>query len=382
MAGRGLVEHLESQQSEMVEALRVLVDHESPSSDKPALDGLARLIAGRFEGLGCGVEVLMNERGGDHVLIRFPAPAGTASERPALVICHYDTVWPLGTLAERPFRVEDGRAYGPGAYDMKASIVLVEYALRAVQSLDLTPRRPVTLLVNSDEEIGSPTSRALIEEQARASAYALVMEPPLASGALKTARKGVGRFGVEIEGRAAHAGVEPEKGISAVVELAYQILRIAGIADPAAGTTINVGVIQGGTRPNVVPAAATARVDVRVTTLAEADRVDRSLRALAPVLPGAKVTITGGFDKPPMERTAEIAALFGRAQTLARDLDLDLQEGATGGASDGNFTAAIGVPTLDGLGVLGGGAHAIDEHVRIESLPVRAGLLTRLLTEL
>jgi glutamate carboxypeptidase len=237
-------------------------------------------------------------------------------------------------------------------------------------------------LFTSDEEVGSPTSRALIEAQARASAYALVLESPLAGGRLKTARKGVGRFTVAITGRAAHAGIEPEKGISAVVELAHQILRLSDLADPAAGTTVNVGVVRGGSTPNVVPAEASARVDVRVTTLAEAARIEAAMAALRPVLPGATVTATGSFDRPPMERTPQSAALFERARAIAATLGQELTEGATGGASDGNFTAALGLPTLDGLGALGAGAHAADEHILIDSLPERAALLAALLLAL
>jgi glutamate carboxypeptidase len=244
------------------------------------------------------------------------------------------------------------------------------------------PPRGVEVLFTSDEEIGSPTSRSLIEGLARHSAYALVLESPLPGGRLKTARKGVGGFTVEIEGKAAHAGVEPEKGISAVTELARQVLRINALAEPSAGTTLNVGVVEGGTTPNVVPARARARVDVRVTTAAEAQRTEKALRALAPVTPGARLTVVGGFNRPPMERTPAIAALFDNARRIGETLGLFLTEGSTGGGSDGNLTAALGVPTLDGLGALGGGAHADDEHILIDSLPERAALLACLLLDL
>jgi glutamate carboxypeptidase len=265
---------------------------------------------------------------------------------------------------------------------MKASLVLVEFALRAIADLRLRPPRPVVVLLTSDEEIGSPTSRATIEAEACRAAYALVLEPPLPGGRLKTSRKGVGRFDVEVEGRAAHAGVEPEKGLNAIVELAHQVLRIQALADPVAGTTVNVGVVEGGTVPNVVPARATARVDVRVTRRDEAMRIEEAMQSLTPVTPGAGVTARGGFNRPPMERTPEIAALFELARVVGRSLGLDLAEGSTGGASDGNFTAAVGLPTLDGLGPLGAGAHAEDEHVEVESLPGRAALLAALLLEL
>jgi glutamate carboxypeptidase len=380
MTGQQLLDYLRPRRDEMLAAVIALVNHETPSADKAALDALARALAERFAPLGPAIEVIPNAERGDHLRLRWDFGRGDAP--PALILCHCDTVWPAGTLAERPVRIEDGRAYGPGIFDMKASLALTEYAIRALQALGLTPPRPVVALFTSDEEVGSPTSRALIEAQARASAYALVLESPLAGGRLKTARKGVGRFTVAITGRAAHAGIEPEKGISAVVELAHQILRLSDLADPAAGTTVNVGVVRGGSTPNVVPAEASARVDVRVTTLAEAARIEAAMAALRPVLPGATVTATGSFDRPPMERTPQSAALFERARAIAATLGQELTEGATGGASDGNFTAALGLPTLDGLGALGAGAHAADEHILIDSLPERAALLAALLLAL
>jgi glutamate carboxypeptidase len=239
--------------------------------------------------------------------------------------------------------------------------------------------RPVWVLLTSDEEIGSPTSRGLIEQLATESAYVLVLEPALANGGLKTSRKGVGRFRLEVEGKAAHAGVAPQDGRSAIVELAHQILKLQTLQDLAAGTTINVGVIEGGTTPNVVPARASAEIDVRVASQAEESRIIAALRALEPGMEGTRLNITGSFNRPPMERTAAIAALFHQAREIGRGLGLELSEGSTGGGSDGNFTAALGVPTLDGLGARGGGAHADDEHVILASLPERAELLYGLL---
>jgi glutamate carboxypeptidase len=375
-ASTRLLDYLRERRDAMVDRLREWVEHESPSCEKPALDGLAGRIAARFAGAGGVVECVANPRGGMHVLARFfadvPGP-------PTLVLGHYDTVWPTGTLAAIPFRLEGGRAFGPGTFDMKASLVLVEFALESMRSLGLRPPRPVVVLFTSDEEIGSPTSRPLIEGQAREVAYALVLESPLPGGRLKTARKGVGGYTIEVSGRAAHAGIDPEKGASAILELAHQILRIPPLADASAGTTLNVGVIGGGTAPNVVAASARARVDVRVRTTAEASRVDAALRSLRPVMPGTSLSVAGGFNRPPMERTPAIAALFASARELARALGQDLHEGETGGASDGNFTAALGIPTLDGLGALGDGAHAESEHVLIDSLPDRAALLAALL---
>ena len=375
-----ILDHLSPLRGEMLEALETLVSHESPSLDKPALDGLADLLAARFASLGLAVDRIANGSGGDHLRVVLGEPTDTRS--PALVLCHFDTVWPLGTLARMPFRIEGGRAHGPGAYDMKASLVQAEFAVRALLSLRLQPPRPVVFLFTSDEEIGSPDSRRLIEDEASRSALVLVLEPPLADGRLKTARKGVGRFILEVTGRAAHAGVEPEKGVSAVTELAHQILAVNALADPSAGTTVNVGVVRGGTTTNVVPAEATAEIDVRVTTRDEANRIEAAISALCPVVTGASLTVHGGFNRPPMERTPQVVSLFERVRVIGHFLGLDLGEGSTGGGSDANFTAALGVPTLDGLGTPGAGAHAEHEHIVIDALPERAALLATLLLEL
>ncbi len=263
---------------------------------------------------------------------------------------HFDTVWPIGTLARMPVREEKGRLFGPGVFDMKASLVMMNQVLEAFQALGLKMPRPLIVLYTSDEEVGSPGSRPLIEALAGQCEYVLVLEPPLSDGSLKTARKGVGRFTIEIEGKAAHAGVAPESGASAIVELAHQILRIQSLNGVSVGTTVNVGVIQGGTTANVVPARAVAEVDVRVSTQADAATIERELRVVKPVTPGTRIKVEGHFNRPPMERTAAIASLFARAREIGLELGQDLTEGSTGGGSDGNFTAALGVPTLDGLG--------------------------------
>jgi len=360
--------------------LTALVEHESPSRDKAALDALAARIAARWIDLGAAsVEIVDNPVGGHHVVGRF---AGGLDQRPTLVVGHFDTVWPAGTLARMPIRREGERLHGPGVYDMKTSLVLVNAAVEALAALGLSLSRPLTVLFTSDEEIGSPTSRALIEDLARQSEHVLVLEPPLADGSLKTARKGVGRFSLTVEGKAAHAGIAPEQGASAIVELAHQILKIQALNDPGAGTTLNVGLIQGGTTPNVVAPRASAEVDVRAVTADAAEAVERALLALGPVTPGTRVLVGGGINRPPMERSPAIAALFDRARSIGRELGMELSEGSTGGGSDGNFTAAIGAPTLDGLGALGAGAHADHEHVLIDSIPERAALLAALILEL
>ncbi len=375
-----ILESLHSRRSEWLEALEALVTHESPSRNKPGLDALSKKLAARFEAIGGKVEIVANLDGGDHLIARFFDDA--SDQPPALVLGHYDTVWPLGTLAEMPFRIEGFTAFGPGVFDMKASLVEAEFAIDSIRKLDLKPPRPITVLITSDEEIGSPTSRRLIEKLAQTSAFALVLEPPLPDGSLKTARKGVGHFVVEVEGKAAHAGVEPRKGISAIQELAQQILFLHALTDDDAGVTVNVGLIEGGTTSNVVAAKALAKVDVRATTMAQAEMIEDAIRQTTPYLAGARLTISGGFNRPPMERTEAVAALFEKAQAIGRTLGLELGEGSTGGGSDGNFTAAQGLPTLDGLGIKGSGAHATHEQIDLDSFPERTALLAALLLSL
>jgi glutamate carboxypeptidase len=362
---------------EIVELLGELVRRESPSRDKAALDALGTLLAERLIDLGASAENVPNAVGGDHVLGRFPR---NSDLRPALVLGHFDTVWPRGTLERLPFRVdEEGRAFGPGVFDMKASLAIFLAVIKQLRkSWELLPR-PIWVLLTSDEEIGSPTSRGLIEKLASQCAYALILEPALADGGLKTSRKGVGRFRLEVEGKAAHAGVAPHDGRSAILGLARQILKLETLQDLAAGTTINVGVIEGGTTPNVVPALASAEIDVRVASQAEESRIVSAFRSLASGMEGIRLKMTGSFNRPPMERTPAVSALFEQALEIGRRLNLELTEGSSGGGSDGNFTAAMGVPTLDGLGARGGGAHADDEHVIVASLHERAELLSGLL---
>jgi glutamate carboxypeptidase len=366
-------------QDEMIGRLAELVSFESPSRDKPALDTLAALLAGFLRDVGAAVEIIPNPHGGDHLVGRFPGPA---EAQPALVLGHFDTVWPRGTLERMPFRLDgNGRAHGPGTFDMKASLVVFLTVMQHLKKHGPPPPRPIRALFTSDEELGSPTSRGLIENLARDCAYVLVLEPALADGGLKTSRKGVGRFHLAVEGKAAHAGVAPHHGRNAIVELAHQILKLQALEDLPAGTTINVGVVHGGTVTNVVPAHASAEIDVRVASSAEEARIRSALHLLRPVLPENRLTLSGSFNRPPMERTNANASLFEKACQLARSggLGFELTEGSTGGGSDGNFTSALGIPTLDGLGPRGAGAHADDEHIVIESLPERAALLHLLL---
>lgn len=384
MNDSSLLSYFAEKQEEILQTIRLLVEKETPSDDKPRLDAFARLLAERYRAVGAEVEVIANEERGDHVraVLADPAYVADPAAKPALILCHFDTVWPVGSLETHPFRVdEQGWAYGPGIFDMQSSLALVEYLLGGVRDLGLTLPSPLVILATSDEEVGSHTSRGLIEDEARRAAYVLVMESPLPGGVLKTSRKGSGNFKLTVKGRAAHAGVEPEKGVSAIQELAHQILRIHGLSNFEKGTTLNVGVVSGGTRPNVVAAEAEAIIDLRVWTQSELDRVKGAMSNLRPVMEGTELIVEGGENRPPLER-AVTKDLFLQAQTIGRRLGLDLEEGGTGGGSDGNLTGALGIPTLDGLGVPGHGAHADHEHIEVDQIAGRAALLTALVMEL
>ena len=372
---REMLTFLRSHQDEMTDQLVRLIEQESPTDHKPSLDRLGAYLAGQLRALGASVETLPQAEAGDHVLARWGEGQGGA-----LMLCHMDTVWEVGTVADRPVRIEEGKLYGPGAEDMKGGIVVTLWAVRALRELGLFPQQPVTLLLTSDEETGSRTSRPIIEAEARKHGLVFVMEPPVPPhGSLKTARKGVGDYRVSVTGRAAHAGADHVKGVNALEELAHQIHTIQRFTDYETGTTFNVGQAGGGTRRNVVPAEAWAEIDVRIVRASEAARVEAQMQSLSPHLSGAEVQVSGGFERPPMERTAEIAALFARAQELARGMGLTLSEASTGGASDGNLTAALGVPTLDGMGVVGDGGHSLDEYAVLASLPERAAVLAAML---
>ncbi|MCS7283119.1 MAG: M20 family metallopeptidase [Anaerolineae bacterium] len=369
-----LLPWFEARTSQILDLLRQFVELESPSTDKAATDRLARLVAEVARESGARVEWAPQSQRGDHLL----ATWGEDGEG-FLLLCHLDTVWPVGTLAERPWRVEGERAFGPGVYDDKASAAIILAALQGMRKLGLSPRYPVRALFNSDEELGSDTSRALIEREALRARVVLCLEPARPDGALKVWRKGTGRYVVTAYGRAAHAGADHERGINAIEELAHQVLRLQKMTDYLVGTTVNVGWIQGGTRTNIVPDRAQIRVDVRARTAAEMARIDAAIRGLRPVLPGARMEIEGGMSRPPMEESPVTLEPFRRAQEIGAMLGLTLTADGTGGASDANFTAALGVPTLDGLGAVGDNAHSPEEYVWIPSLPQRAALLAALL---
>lgn len=351
----------------MLELVRELVEIESPTGS-PGVGAVAERIGRELEGLGGVVELLE----GDHLRAELP---GTGP--PLLLLGHGDTVWPVGTLERMPFRVEDGRAYGPGVYDMKACLVVLLEAIRRAGGR----RRALRVFVTADEEMGSRTGRPLLEQAAAGVAAALVVEPPTAEGDLKTARKGLGRFRLTITGRSAHAGTNLRDGASAIEELAHQILALHALNDEQRGVSVNVGVVRGGTAENVVAAEAEAQVDVRIARAEDRERLERALSSLAPRIPGTSLELGGGWTRPPLEPSAGSSALFAKAREHGRALGLDLHETSSGGGSDGNLVGALGVPVLDGLGAEGGGAHAPDEHVVLDSLPVRAELLARLLID-
>ena len=372
---KDLLTHCRRQLPEALGFLEQMVSMESPSFDKALTDEFVAFLSKKFHGFEDELHLIPAEKFGNHLRIRF---SGKSPDR-VLLLGHTDTVWSAGEIEKRPFKSEDGRAVGPGVFDMKAGILLMWMALDALKKVRGGLSNSVTVLLTSDEEVGSTSSRGLIESEASACRAVFVLEPSLPGGALKTARKGVGRFTVKAVGRAAHAGIDPEKGVNAIEELSRQILKIQKMTDFDRGTSVTVGVVQGGTRSNVVPAEAAAEIDVRVKSLEEAERVSKMIKALSAELPGARLEIRGSINRPPMERTADTARLFELARNIGAEIGLHLEEGATGGASDGNFTSALGIPTLDGLGAVGGGAHAVDEWVDVESLPERAVLLAGLI---
>jgi glutamate carboxypeptidase len=377
-----LLEHYHSRREIILQRIRELVERETTSREESRLNEIARFMAEQLSALGGQVE--LTERHGYGTNLRARFDFGSHPESPCvLVIGHLDTVWPVGTLEKMPFRVTpEERAYGPGVFDMKSGIAIAVESLRTIKTLGLATRRPVTLLLTCDEEIGSRTSRSLVEEEARNAAVALVLEPPLSGGVVKTGRKGIGTFTVRTVGRAAHAGLDPGKGINAIVELAHQTLRLAELNDFDRGVTVSVGLVNGGTAINVIPAEAESEVDVRFWTAEDGERIVNIDRNLEPVLAGAKIEISGEINRPPMPRSAKNIALFEHARGLAAEIGFDLKDQVVGGGSDGNFTAAMGVPTLDGLGVDGAGAHADNEHIIVSDIPRRAALLTRLMQTL
>jgi glutamate carboxypeptidase len=363
---------------QMLATLRQFVTAESPSLEKAAADRCCGVIAEEWNRHGVRVERISQKHRGD--LLRLTqAPHISRPSGQLLILGHYDTVYSTGTLAKIPFRLEGGKAYGPGTFDMKAGIVQALFALQALQQAEIPLRKRLVFLWTSDEEIGSESSRKFFETEARRSDAVFVVEPSFGPrGLLKTARKGVGEAELIVHGRASHAGLAPQEGINAIHELARQLARIEGWNDFRHGVTINAGIVEGGTRTNVIPERARAVLDLRAVRVSDMRGMERRLHALRPFHRGARLEITGGFDRPPLERKMS-ATLFARAKSLAKQMNLSLGECTVGGGSDGNFTAALGIPTLDGLGAVGDGAHSTREHILINTMPARAALLAALL---
>ncbi len=375
-----LIEDVAKRQDQLLASLEQIVRLESPSTDKAAVDKLVQYLRAECEKRGATIQSHDQSEWGDLTVASWP---GTGSETgQILVMTHIDTVWPVGTIERLPWTIDGDIARGPGIFDMKASVAMMLEAMRIIQENN-SQHRPIKWLINTEEEMGSPASRSLIEQLARESEYVLCLEPPVPPhGALKTARKGVGMFTVKVTGKASHAGADPKAGVSAIQEMANQIQYLHSLTDHDLGTTVNVGVVKGGTRRNVVPAEADALVDLRVVTMDEAERTVEAIRGCRASLPGATVTVEGELNRPPMERTEAIAAAFQRAHKIGQSIGLDLKEASTGGASDGNFTAAAGATTIDGLGCTGNGGHADTEHILVSGLIERTALLTALLREL
>ena len=377
MEMKEILSFCEARRDWLVETTTALVRLESPTLDKAAVDRCGAELGRRLVAVGASVETLPSEGTGDHLRATF----GSGSSQ-LLLLGHFDTVWPVGQLERMPIRLEADRLYGPGVFDMKAGIAIGMLAVRALDELRLRPRPRVVMLFTADEERGSGTSRALVETEARRSKTVCVLEPSLPGGAVKTRRKGIGEFELCVSGISAHAGVDPEKGASAISELATQILKLEALRDVDRGVLVNVGVVEGGDRPNVIAEQARAVIDVRVETAADARRVRDAIYAIQPKRPGTSLRVSGDFSRPPLERSEAVVHLYEVARAVAEELGHDLGEGSTGGGSDGNLTAALGVPTLDGLGAIGDGAHALHEHIDVDHLPWRAALVAGLIRRL
>ena len=376
-----ILSYVRERQPEIVELIRKFVECESPSDSPEAVNRFTELVADTVAGFA-GTRTVAGGQFGKQLLCEMKTP-GAKKEGQVLALGHSDTVWPLGTLAAMPFRQEGGRLWGPGVLDMKSGVAFYIFAVRALRELEIPVSSKLLLQLNSDEEVGSEASRPLTEENARASKAVLVLEPGTGlEGKLKTARKGVGDFTVMVRGRASHAGVDFQAGASAVLELARQIDHIASFTQLDRGITVNPGVIAGGTRSNVVAAEARAEVDIRILRLKDAPGLEKRFQSLRPFDSRCTIEVTGGLNRPPMERTAEIVKLFRQAQALAVELGVEVDESLTGGGSDGNFTAALGIPTLDGLGGVGEGAHAANESILVDRIADRTALLAKLIAAL
>ena len=368
---------LTQREEEIIELTRKLVEMESPSNNKKAVDRLAEYLDQELRQVGAKTEIIEQAEVGNFLKAQWGSGQGQL-----LILCHMDTVWPLGEVARRPFTRKGDKLLGPGVLDMKASIAILIFALKAIKELALKPKKKVVALLNSDEEIGSNFSRKLIETEACRSQAVLCLEPSLPDGALKTQRKGVGVFHIKAKGRAAHAGSNHQKGISAIEELARQIIKLHQLTDYERGITLNVGVAKGGSRSNVVAEEAEAEVDLRFLNMPDGEEMAEKILSLKSLLPGAKIEVKGGINRPPLAKTEQNRKLYSRIKEIVESMGLEIEEGLSGGGSDGSFTSALGIATLDGLGAVGDGCHSLNEYVIISSLSQRAALLSNLLLNL
>ena len=375
--------YFNNRQNEILALTRALVETESPSGDETGSKAVVSLIAAAARTINAvsTIDRIPAENYGEHLRLH-AFGSGRKNPRTILILGHTDTVHPVGSLQSRPWRVEGNRAYGPGVFDMKANCALAIEAIRACGSLDQASQSPVVLLLTCDEEAGSMTGRALVEAEAKRARAVLVLEPPALGGRVKTGRKGTGMFRMEVRGRAAHAGLEPEKGVSAILEIARQIERLQRMNNLSNGITVNVGVVRGGTVSNVVPAEAHAEVDLRFASNEEGADAEKEILGLRPYDQRVQLVVRGGINRPPLERTEQVLALYEHARQIAASLDYELGEAQVGGASDGNFAAAVGAPVLDGLGIDGDGAHATHEHILIDNISRRGALLAGLIATL
>lgn len=374
------MEWMKKRQEEMIELLEQLVNTDSGSTDKEGIDRVGDILKGHYEALGFVAETIENEKNGNHLLFRQP----DATEPKLLLIGHMDTVFAKGTAAKRPFRIEDGRAYGPGVVDMKGSQVTLLFALKFLAEHDPGALRNVTILLNSDEEIGSPTSRELIEETARPVDYALVVEPARKDGSLVSSRRGGGHYEMHVTGRAAHSGGAPEEGISAIEELAHKIIKLNGLSDHANGVSVSVGIIDGGEAINMIPDRATASIDVRINTEQQSHEIHERIEAICAEadVPGTTIRLEGGINRPPMEFGDKNRALLERVKSIGESFGLNVTHIHAGGGSDASFPSALGVATIDGLGPVGGELHNVDEYLELDSLAERCYLLAETVREL
>jgi glutamate carboxypeptidase len=379
---KALLNHFAARKEAVVAFTRALVEAESPSGDEAGSKAVVSLLAAAAEGIPAvtKIERVASENYGEHLRLR--AWNESTKEKAIVILGHTDTVHPRGSLRQHPWRLEGNRAYGPGVFDMKANCALALETMRACVESGIRPRRPVVFLFTCDEETGSLTGRQLVEAQARQAHAVLVLEPPASGGRLKTGRKGTGMFSIEARGRAAHAGLEPEKGASAILELARQTERLHSFNGSSDGISVNVGVFNGGTLSNVVSAEARAEVDVRFSTTSEAERIEKEIRSLQAIDPWVRLIVTGGINRPPLERSERVLALYDQAKSIASRLNFELGETQVGGASDGNFAAAAGAAVLDGLGIDGDGAHATHELILLYDIPRRGALLAGLIVSL